>query len=165
MFRVTTGLSLSVVLLLPGCIVPEVPPFPTIEDACEQAHAREDTWGTTPDQGPLVLRSLGRVEHDAGVTLFLVAAQANGTIFAQLHEPLSTGLVPRNTRTEAGCTLPDRFFWKASSEWLPATGRLTVLDGGTGTGETLSLEFTQLQASRDGGNEPLDDFSATFTVR
>ena len=105
-----------------------------------------------------------RLVHDAGVTLLLDVVRADGHLFAQLHEPLVSGSLPRESITALGCSLPDQLAWKALStgQRIEVTGTFERLDGGTAAGDTLTFGFHDLR-SLDGGTLT-SDFQTSLAV-
>lgn len=157
------GSRYGLLLVLSGCV--------TTVGACPP---------TTPCQDELIVESLfsgkgtgadgvRRYAHDAGVTLFVIITQnSTNKLEAQLHEPLIGGVLPRSSMTATGCALPDRIEWfnANTSKSSAASATLSVLDGGTSAGESVTLRFDNLRWFEDGSDagHDLEPIEATLAV-
>jgi hypothetical protein len=153
-----------VLFLLCGCVTVAGPACPA----------------TTPCQDEFIVESLfsgkgtgadgvRRYQHDAGVTLFVVITQnSTNKLEAQLHEPLVGGALPRTSTTATGCALPDRIEWfnTNTSKSYEASGTFSVLDGGTSSGESVTLRFENLRWFEDGSDagHDVEPIEATLSV-
>ena len=156
----------GVLLLLCGCVTAGAVPACGSLTPCQNQVIVESLFTGHAGGSDGVRRSV----HDAGVTLFVAITQnSTDTLTAQLHEPLVGGEIPRSATTATGCALPDRVEWfnASTGQRFPASATLTVLDGGTSRGESLTLRFDNLRWFEEGSDagHDLDPVEAVLPVQ
>lgn len=156
-----------VLLLVSGCVATtSVPGCSVSSNPCQERLIVESLFSGSAATAD----GVRRFEHDAGVTLFVtVTRNSTDTLAAQLHEPLVGGELPRSATTVTGCALPDRVEWfnASTGQRFPASATLTVLDGGTAAGDSLTLRFDNLRWFEDGSDagHDLDPVEAVLSVQ
>lgn len=153
--------AVALAIAVAGCGV-AMPPEPVLS-ACTEQQIGERSFGLVDLGESPTPKTAVRLAHDAGVTLVLTVARGDGRLFLQLHEPVSGGALPRDS--SGPCPLPERILWRSLDDGrrYPATGVLSVLDGGAGPGQELAFVVRQLSFERDGGTA-LPDFEASVMI-
>jgi hypothetical protein len=89
-----------------------------------------------------------------GTIIHFSARETGGRLQGSLHQPLTTGFVPRTVDPSGSCPLPDLLQWRNDADGTLHAMSGTLTDAGIDSsdgGITLTLAFSGLEVTDDAG--------------